>query len=280
MTYSPNKTLPFVLELRRQITRKRTMIIYLFMVGLPTLVAMALKYGPSHSENRRRGGTQSDLIGLATHGAANFAATMIYFATGFVLVVVVAIFCGDTVASEASWSTMRYLLASPVPRMNFLLKKFSVALTLSLGALLTLPVASYMIGIGFFGSADFISPLGNTYSLNKIIVRLLLVVSFIFVSLLFAGSIAFLISTITVVPLGAVGSAVGIVIISNILDAISSLGTLRQWLPTHYSYSWLDLFTQGADPTNMVRGCALSLIISILALTLAVSRFSRTDITS
>ena len=278
MTYSANKTLPFLLEMRRQISRKRTLVIYLFMIGLPALVAAAVKYGGTHDREGRE--SQADLISLATHGAANFAATMIYFATGFVLVVVVAIFSGDSVASEASWATMRYLLASPVPRANFLLKKLAAALTLAAGAILTLPIASYLIGWGAFGNASFISPLGNSYPFTKIISKLFIVMCYLFLSLLFCASIAFLISTMTTVPLGAVGSAVGIVIVSNILDAISSLGTLRQWLPTHYLYSWLDLFTPGADPTNMIRGASLSVILSIISVTLALIRFSRVDVSS
>jgi ABC-2 type transport system permease protein len=278
MTYSANKTLPYLLEIRRQISRKRTLVIYLFMIGLPALVAAAVKYGGSNDRHGRE--LQSDLISLATHGAANFAATMIYFATGFVLVVVVAIFSGDTVASEASWATMRYLLASPVPRANFLLKKLAAALTLAFGAILTLPIASYLIGWGVFGDSSFISPLGNTYPFTKIISKLFIVIGYLFLCLLFCASLAFLISTMTTVPLGAVGSAVGIVIVSNILDAISSLGTLRQWLPTHYLYSWLDLFTPGADLTNMIRGACLSVILSIACVAFALIRFSQVDVGS
>ena len=39
------------------------------------------------------------------------------FATsGIALSLMVALFTGDTVASEASWSSLRYLLATPIPR--------------------------------------------------------------------------------------------------------------------------------------------------------------------
>ena len=111
MSYSAAHTLPFRVELIRQVRRKRTLIAYLFIVALPLIVAGAVKFGPSSDGGGDEfGGGGLDLIGLATHSAANFTATMFYFATGFVLITVVAIFCGDTVASEASWSTLRYLL--------------------------------------------------------------------------------------------------------------------------------------------------------------------------
>ena len=48
---------------------------------------------------------------------------------GFLLVVAVALFCGDTVASEAGWSSLRYLLAAPVPRTRLLRQKLAVAMT-------------------------------------------------------------------------------------------------------------------------------------------------------
>ena len=48
-----------------------------------------------------------------------------FVSTGFLLVVVVALFFGDTVASEASWSGLRYLLAAPIPRTRLLRRAYS-----------------------------------------------------------------------------------------------------------------------------------------------------------
>ena len=71
--------------------------------------------GPASGGN----GTPGLVVG-ATNGGLNFTAFSFFVSTGFLLVVAVALFCGDTIASEASWSSLRYLLAAPVPRARLL----------------------------------------------------------------------------------------------------------------------------------------------------------------
>lgn len=280
MAYDAKSTLPFRVELIRQVRRKRTLAAYAFIVALPLIVAGAVKFGPSGGSHDRFGGGGLDLVGLATHGAANFTATMFYFATGFVLITVVAIFCGDTVASEASWSTLRYLLTAPVPRTRLLRQKILVGLTLSFGAIALLPITSYLVGGLAFGFGGLQTPLGATFSIGTGIERLAIMTVFLAFSLLFVAGIAFLMSVTTDAPLGAVGAAVGLVIVSNILDAISALGTLRQWLPTHYAYAWLDALATNIDWTGMVRGASYSLIAFALCLAAAIVKFGHKDITS
>src|SRR4029077_19207485 len=107
------------------------------------------------------------LVDIATTGATNFALFTEFAAIGFLLVVIVALFCGDTVASEASWSSLRYLLAIPVPRARLLRQKLVVALTLSFAANLLLPVWGMLVGDVFFGGADARSPLGGTFTFSE-----------------------------------------------------------------------------------------------------------------
>jgi len=280
--YNVTKTLPYSVELYRQFHRKRTFFAYLFVVALPIIVAGAVKFGPSgHSGGPARLGSGSiDLIGLATSGAANFTLTMFYFATPFLLVVVIALFNGDTVASEASWSTLRYLLASPVPRKRLLIQKLKVSLTLSLGAVLLLPITSWIVGIIVFGSGPLQSPLGITLDNSIAIKRILLITAYSAIALLFVAGIAFYISIRTDAPLGAVGVAVGLVILMNILDAVTALGNLRKILPVHYSYSWFDLLSNNIVWESMIRGGSYSLIWFFVLITRAINRFETKDVTS
>ena len=87
-------------------------------------------------------------------------------------------------------------------------------------------------------------------------------------------------SVLTDAPLGAVGAAVVLVIISNILNAIEALGSLREWLPTHYSQAWLDLLATDVDWTNMARGASYSIVACALCVGYAVYRFDRKDVVS
>jgi len=280
--YNPNKTLPYHIEMYRQLKRKRTLFAYIFVMALPIIVALAVKFGTSGNSTgpTRFGSGTTDLIGLATKGAANFTATMFYFATPFLLVAVISIFNGDTVASEANWSTLRYLLASPVPRIRLLFQKLKVSLTLSAFAILILVATSWIVGQLAFGTTPLVTPLGVTMQNGMAIQRLLIVAAYLAINLFSVAGLAFYLSVATDVPLGAVGGAIGIMILSNILDAISGLGSLRNWLPTHYAFSWFDALSANIDWTAMIRGASYALILFFALISLAVIKFSKKDITS
>ncbi len=98
----------------------------------------------------------------ATASGANFAAVNLFVSAGFLLVIPVALFCGDTVASEASWSSLRYLLAAPVPRARLLWSKLAVGLTLSLAAMVLLPVVALAVGTAAYGWGPLQLPTGGT----------------------------------------------------------------------------------------------------------------------
>lgn len=282
MTYQANQTLPYRVELYRQLKRKRTAFAYGFVLSLPILVAIAVKFGPSGNSGgpTRLGSGTTDLIGLATLGAANFTTTMLYFSTPFLLVTVIALFNGDTVASEASWSTLRYLLASPVPRTRLLLQKIKVSLTLSLIAVLLVPLSAWIVGAIAFGFKPLQTPLGATFDNATALSRIAIMTGYLAISLLFVAGLAFYLSVRTDAPLGAVGVAVGISILLNILDAITALGVVREWLPVHYAFSWFDALSITIDWSQMARGASYCAMAGILFYTLAIMKFAKKDVTS
>lgn len=275
------KALPFRIELIRQLKRKRTLVALILVIALPLIVVTAVKFGPS-SDNGGGGFGDGDLdlVGLATSGGWNFALTMMFFASGFLLLILVAMFTGDTVASEASWSTLRYLLIAPVPRRRLLTIKLAVALLLSFASIVVLVAFSYLVGLIAFGSGNLSTPTAGVFSNTEALWRMSIISVYIFITLLFAAGIAFLLSVLTDVPLGAVGGAVVIVIVSNILDAIDALGDLRQWLPTDYGAAWIGALNREIDWTGMSRGVAYSVVSFIIFTTIAYLRFDRKDITS
>jgi len=282
MSYQAQKTLPYRVELYRQLKRKRTAFAYSFVLSLPILVAIAVKFGPSGNSGgpTRLGSGTIDLIGLATIGAANFTVTMLYFSTPFLLVTVIALFNGDTVASEASWSTLRYLLASPVPRTRLLIQKMKVSLTLSLIAVILVPLSAWIVGMIAFGLKPLQTPLGATFENSIALSRIGIMTVYLAITLLFVAGLAFYLSVRTDAPLGAVGVAVGISILLNILDAITALGSIRDWLPVHYSFSWFDALSITIDWSQMIRGASYCAMTGIIMYALAFIRFAKKDVTS
>ena len=145
---------------------------------------------------------------------------------------------------------------------------------------MVLITASYLIGLIAFGNGPLRSPAGGTYEGVDALARVALMGGFILVTLLFTAGVAFLMTVSTDVPLGAVGTALIIVIVSNILDAIEALGDLRRWLPTEYGSAWIGALQPDIAWADMARGTAYSLVAFAALVAIAFWRFDRKDIVS
>jgi ABC-2 type transport system permease protein len=124
------------------------------------------------------------------------------------------------------------------------------------------------------------SPLGATFTTGASLERLGIVVLFVCGQMLLVASLAFLLSVSVDNPLGAVGGAVMLVVVSNILDQITALDPYRKILPTHWNYSWLDALQTPVVWDDMLRGTGLVLVYAAVFLTIAWLRFDRKDVTS
>jgi ABC-2 type transport system permease protein len=275
--FNPHRTLRLRVEFVRQLKRRRTQLALVVLLVLPILIALAFKLGGGGDDPSD---ASPGLVDLATIGGVNFALFTEFASVGFLLVVIVALFCGDTVASEASWSSLRYLLAIPVPRARLLRQKLVVALTLSFAANLLLPAWAMLVGDVFFGGADARSPVGATFTFRESMVRLAIIVGYACGQSLVVAALAFLLSVTVDNPLGAVGGATMLVVVSNILDSITALDPYRRYLPTHFQYSWLDALGPSVSWDDMLRGTGLALIYAAVLLAVAWLRFDRKDITS
>ena len=155
------------------------------------------------------------------------------------------------------------------------------ALFASTGFLLVvLPLWCLAVGAVAYGTDPFEGPTGERLGWGEFAVRLAVIVGYLAVSLLFVSSMAFFIGVLTDAPLGAVGGAVLLVIVSNILDSITALGDLREALPTHAQYAWADALAQDVDWSEMVTGGLWSVAYSIVLLWAAFTLFARKDVLS
>ncbi|MGW3914000.1 ABC transporter permease [Streptomyces sp. NPDC005070] len=274
--YRARRTLPLRVELVRQLKRRRTLVMGIVLAALPfvLLVAFAIGGDPGGRNN------QVTLMDTATASGANFAAVNLFVSAGFLLVIPVALFCGDTVASEASWSSLRYLLAAPVPRARLLWSKLTVALGLSLAAMVLLPVVALAVGTTAYGWGPLEIPTGGVLPAGTAAQRLLAVIAYIFVSQLVTAGLAFWLSTKTDAPLGAVGGAVGLTIVGNVLDAVTALGHWRDFLPAHWQFAWADAIQPTPEWGGMIQGTAISVTYAFVLFALAFRGFRQKDIVS
>ncbi|MEH0650177.1 ABC transporter permease subunit [Streptomyces scabiei] len=274
--YRAGRTLPLRVELVRQLKRRRTMVMFGILFALPLVLLIAFQIGGTPGEGNNR----VNLMDTATASGANFAAVNLFAAAGFLLVIPVALFCGDTVASEASWSSLRYLLAAPVPRARLLWSKLVVGLTLSLAAIVLLPVVALAVGTAAYGWGPLELPTGGTLATGAAAQALAVTAGYIFVSQLVTAALAFWLSTRTDAPLGAVGGAVGLTIVGNVLDSVTALGDWRDFLPTHWQYAWLDVVRPQPEYTDMIQGVSVSVTYALVLFALAFRGFGRKDVVS
>jgi ABC-2 type transport system permease protein len=124
------------------------------------------------------------------------------------------------------------------------------------------------------------SPVAGDLPTGAGLVRLLAIVGYLAVTLIVVAGLAFLLSVSIDAPLGAVGGAVLLQILSSILDQITALGSLRNLLPTHYSQAWLGLLSNPTQTDDLVKGAISAVIYGTLFLGLAWWRFLHKDIVS
>jgi ABC-type transport system involved in multi-copper enzyme maturation permease subunit len=270
------RTLPLRVEAIRQFRRRRTLVVFGVGGALPWLLLAAFLIGDEPSP-----GATPTLVDVATTSGLNFALFTQFIVAGLPTVAAVALFCGDTVAAEANWSSLRYLLAVPVPRARLLRQKLIVALGYSALIIVTVPLMAVLAGTLAYGWGEVRLPGGGpALPAEDVAGRMLLIVGYALVSQLMVAALAFLLSVSTDSPLGAVGGTVGLVIVSIILNAVTALGAWRGLLPAHWVFAWMDALQPSIHWTGMVEGAAVSLSYAVVLLAFAFYRFRAKDIVS
>ncbi len=105
-----------------------------------------------------------------------------------------------------------------------------------------------------YGANDLVSPTGESLPFAAGATRVLLGALYVAVHLCWVAGLAMLLSVSTDAPLGAVGGAVMASIVSQILDQITALDDLRDYLPTHFGTAWSGLLADQIDWGDMTRG--------------------------
>ena len=271
----PQRPLPLRAEIGRQLRRRRTLGIFAVLAALPLILVAAFELGSDEPAAGPR-----SFVDLAQESGANLTVFALFASSSFLLVVVVALFAGDTVPSEASWSSLRYLLAAPVPRGRLVRQKLVVAALFSTVALFFLPAWTLVVGGVAYGWGPYVGPTGDQIAWPEFAGRLVVITLYLLVSLLVVAAFAFALGVWTDAPLGAVGGAVLLWIVAAILDEISALGDIRQGLPGHYAFAWTGALAPTVDVSDMVTGGLWSVGYAIVLIGVATWHFLRKDITS
>jgi ABC-2 type transport system permease protein len=269
-------------EFTKAAVRTRTLVIALILVGLPTLIVVAIN---ARSDRPRRDRDEG-LFRVASQSGLLVPAAVLSATSGFLLIIIAGTLAGDSVASDASWGNLRYVLMRPVSRVRLLLAKAFVAGTLIWAATILVALAALVAGVILFGVHPATMPGigglsgGFDLSTGALILRVVIAtgyVAFGFSALLALGT---LFSTLTDTAASAIGATVGIYIVSEILDSISQLGQARYAFPTHYFGAWETMFTDNTYSREMMVGIVVQLAYVVVIGAAAIIWFNRKDIRS
>jgi len=274
-------------ELVKQLRRPRTWVVLAFVILVPIIITIALKTNPPSINDGGGGGDGGSRGGgvrfffLASQSGLLVPIATLRVMSEFFLVVIFCMFAGDSIASEAGWGNLRFLLTRPIGRTRLLAAKLIVAAFYA-GLATVLIIVSGLIagGIAFGYEGLDIPILGLSMSVGSILAKIAL--SGVLAAWGIAGiaAFAFMLSTMMDNSAGAIMGAVGAYIVLSILGAIDSIGPIRYGFPTFYNGAWVDLFRGQSFGGDMVRNVVAQVPYIIVFLGIGLWWFRRKDVTS
>ncbi|MET3206316.1 ABC-2 type transport system permease protein [Arthrobacter sp. UYEF6] len=226
-------------ELKTLFRRRRTAAMLVALAAIPVLIAAAVRL--SSSVPAGRGPAFLDRI---SQNGLFVAVTAMLVSVPLFLPLTIGVVAGDTIAGEASLGTLRYLLVAPAGRVRLLLVKYAGALAFCIAAPVTVALAGAAIGASLFPVGPVTLLSGDVVQPPEAALRLVLIAAYLAVSLAGLSAIGLFLSTLTVVPVGAMAATVVLSVVSQVLDQLPQLEWLHPWLFTHYWFGFADILRQ------------------------------------
>lgn len=226
-------------ELRVLFGRRRTWALLLALAAIPVLIAVAVRL--SSSVPPGRGPAFLDRI---SQNGLFVAFTAMLVSVPLFLPLTVGVVAGDTIAGEANLGTLRYLLVAPAGRVRLLLVKYAGALAFCVVAPLVVGLAGAAVGAALFPVGPVTLLSGDVIQPPEAAVRILLIAAYLAVSLAGLSAVGLFLSTLTVVPVGAMAATVVVSVVSQVLDQLPQLEWLHPWLFSHYWLGFADMLRQ------------------------------------
>jgi ABC-2 type transport system permease protein len=262
-------------ELRVLFGRRRTWALLLALAAIPVLIAVAVRI--SSAVPAGRGPAFLDRI---TQNGLFVAFTAMLVSVPLFLPLTVGVVAGDTIAGEANLGTLRYLLVAPTGRVRLLLVKYAAALAFCLAAPLTVGLAGAAIGAALFPVGPVTLLSGDVIEPPAAALRILLIAAYLAVSLAGLSAVGLFLSTLTVVPVGAMAATVVVSVVSQVLDQLPQLEWLHPWLFSHYWLGFGDLLRQPVLWDSFVDNAWLQAGYVAVFGALAFGRFVTKDVLS
>ena len=271
----------FANELRVTFFRRRNQLLLLVAALFPLLIGIGLKLSMPHGGGGRGPGASGAAYFSQLAGNGVFL-TFVALSLLLILVlpVVVGVVAGDSIAGEAGYGTLRYLLAVPAGRTRLLAVKYATIVVWAVAATFTVSVIALVVGVALFGAGPVTLLSGTTVSLADGLVHVLLVTLYVCAAMAAFGAIALAISTFTEHSIGAIAAALMIVVASEVVENIPQFAPVNPYLPTDWWLSFDSLLRSPIDTTTLWHGLLSFAVYAAVFLSIAWARFTSADVTS
>jgi ABC-type transport system involved in multi-copper enzyme maturation permease subunit len=271
----------FLNELRLVFFRRRNQLLLAVVVLFPLLIGIGLKLAAPHGGGG--GGPSSGGAAFFNQLAGN-GVFLTFIALSLLLIlvlpVVIAVISGDSVAGEAGYGTLRYLLTVPAGRTRLLAVKYLAIVVWAVVATFIVSVVALLAGVILFPVGPVTLLSGTTVSLGAGLVRVLLVTLYVCAAMSALGAIGLAISTFTEHAIGAIAAVMILVVASEVVDQIPQFAPVAPYLPTHWWNSFDSLLRTPVDTTTLWHGLLSFGVYAALFCAIAWARFTSGDVTS
>lgn len=196
-----------------------------------------------------------------------------------VMPLAVAVAAGDSIAGEASYGTLRYLLAVPAGRARVLTVKYAVIVVYALTVTFGVTAVALATGAALFPIGPVTLLSGTTVPLAGGIVRLLFVALYVAAAMSSLGAIGLAISTLTEHAIGAIAALAILVVTSEVADNVPQFAAIHPYLPTHWWTAFDALLRVPIDTGTLLRGLLSFAVYLLVFGALAWARLTTADVT-
>lgn len=256
-------------------SRRRNLLLLAVVAAVPVIIGVALRLAGAPRGNDGEG---PPFFAQVTGNGLFLSFAALTVLLTLVLPLIVAVVAGDSVAGEAGYGTLRYLLTVPAGRTRLLIVKYLATAAFALSATVVVTVAAVGTGLTLFPFGPVTLLSGTTIPVSAAAVRLLLVTLYVAAAMASLGAIGLAISTLTEHSIGAIAATVIIAVASEVVDNVPQFGAVHPYLPTHWWTSFDSLLRAPIAIGDLMAGLASFGAYAVIFGALAWARFTSADV--
>ncbi len=264
-------------EIRNVFLRPRNLALLAVVAGAPVFLGLVMWINtPAPGSGGPGAGV---FIGQIAENGVFLSLFALYLLLTVLLPLAVSVVAGDSVAGEAGLGTLRTLLTVPAGRTRLLLTKYVMIVVFCLTATVLVAGVGLLMGVIFFPVGPVTLLSGTTISLAAGLGRLALIVLYVAAALSALGAIGLALSTFTQHAIAVMATILVLVIVSEILDAVSQVAVIHPYLPSHFWFSFDALLRTPIAWSDVLHGLGSFAAYTVIFGAIAWTRMRRANVT-